>query len=80
MGWFATTMGPAASIVSWNVETLAGRGLMSRGLDRDFIKTGDTVGMNVFVAKDGARRAAAEAITLPTGTAYVSMLPNQLPR
>lgn len=36
--------------------------------------------MNVFVAKDGAQRAAAETITLPTGTAYVSMLPNQTSR
>jgi hypothetical protein len=53
---------------------------MNRGLDRDFIKAGDTVSMNVFVAKDGAQRAAAQAITLPTGTADVSMLPNQLLR
>ena len=46
------------SIVGWTVETLPARGLMSRGLDRDFIKAGDTVGTNVFVAKDGAQRAA----------------------
>jgi hypothetical protein len=49
---------------------------MSRGLDRDFITAGDTVSMNVFVAKDGAQRAAAQTFALPTGTAYVSMLPN----
>jgi hypothetical protein len=68
------------STVGWSVETLAASGLMSRGLDRDFIKAGDTVSMNVFVAKDGAQRAAAQTITLPAGTAYVSMLPNQLLR
>jgi hypothetical protein len=68
------------SIVSWNVETLAARGFMSRGLDRGFIRTGDTVSMSVLVAKVGAQRAAAETITLPTGTVYVSMLPNQLLR
>jgi len=68
------------SIVSWNVETMSAEGLMSRGLERDFIKAGDTVSMSVFVAKDGAQRAAAQTITLPTGTAHVSMLPNQLLR
>ena len=64
------------SIVNWSVETLAARGLMRQGLDRDFVKAGDAISIDVFVAKNGAQRAAAQTITLPTGgTAYVSMLP-----
>ena len=63
------------SVVSWNVETQAIYILKRKGLDRDFIKTGDAASMNVFVARDGAQKAALESMTLPSGTLYVSMLP-----
>ncbi len=62
-------------VVSWNVETQAIYILKRKGLDRDFIKTGDAASMNVFVARDGAQKAALESMTLPSGTLYVSMLP-----
>jgi hypothetical protein len=63
------------SVVSWNVETRAIYILKRQGLDRDFIKTGDAASMNVFIARDGAQKAALESMTLPSGTLYVSMLP-----
>jgi hypothetical protein len=62
-------------VVSWNVETQAIYILKRKGLDRDFIKTGDAASMNVFVARDGAQKAVLESMTLPSGTLYVSMLP-----
>jgi hypothetical protein len=43
-------------------------------LNQDFVKAGDSVDMTVFVAKDGTRKAELESITLPTGTAYLSMV------
>ena len=62
------------SVVAWDVETLAARNLMQRGLARDFIRVGDAVSMSVFVARNGTHRATAQSITLPAGTAYVSMV------
>jgi hypothetical protein len=59
---------------SWNVETWHLQGMRRRGLNQDFVKAGDSVDMTVFVAKDGTRKAELESITLPTGTAYLSMV------
>jgi hypothetical protein len=64
------------SVVSWNVETRAIYILKRQGLDRGVIKTGDAASMDVFVARDGAPKAALESMKLPSGTLYVSMLPS----
>jgi hypothetical protein len=65
-------------VVSWNVETQPIYLLKRKGLDRDFIKAGDTASMNVFVAKDGSQKAALDSMTLPSGMLYISMLPPRL--
>jgi len=39
------------------------------------VKAGQTVSVEVFVAKDGVKKAALETITLPDGIAYLSMVP-----
>jgi hypothetical protein len=62
------------TIVSWNIETWHLQGMRRRGLTQDFVKAGDTVDMTVFVAKDRTRKAELESITLPSGTAYLSMV------
>src|SRR5262245_18721353 len=64
------------ALVSWDVETWHLQGMRWRGLNQVFVKAGDTVDMTVFVAKDGTRKAELESIALPTGTAYLSMVPS----
>jgi hypothetical protein len=63
------------STTSWEVETVNPQGMRRHGLTEDFVKAGDTVSMDVLVAKDGTRHAALETITTPTGTTYLSMVP-----
>ena len=58
----------------WNVETWHLQGMRRLGLNQDFVKAGDPVEMTVFIAKDGTQKAELESITLPTGTAYPSMV------
>ena len=53
--------------VNWDLETW-GTGQMSvRGLTNGFLKPGDRVSTDVFVAKDGAARGTVHALTLPDG-------------
>jgi hypothetical protein len=63
------------SLVNWAVETWHLQGMRRHGLTQDFVKAGDAVDMTVFTAKDGTRKAELESITLPTGTAHLSMVP-----
>jgi hypothetical protein len=65
------------TLVRWDVETKNPQGLRQMGLTQDFVKAGDAVTMDVFVAKDGTQHAAAETITSSTGTTHISMLPRQ---
>jgi hypothetical protein len=58
----------------WDVETWHLQGMRRLGLNQDFVKAGDPVEMTVFIAKDGTQKAELESITLPTGTAYLSMV------
>jgi hypothetical protein len=54
-------------MINWDVETW-GTGQMSlRGLTDGFLKPGDHVSINVFVAKDGSARAFVRHLTLPDG-------------
>ena len=63
------------TLVTWNVETWHLQGMRRRGLTQQaFVKVGDAVDMTVFVAKDGTWKAELESITLPSGTAYLSMV------
>src|SRR5262245_34163962 len=51
-------------LVNWDVETW-GTGQMSlRGLTNGFLKPGDRVSIDVFVAKDGTPRAFVRILTL----------------
>ena len=66
------------SIVNWTVETRAAYIMKRRGFAQDFAKPGDAVSMAVFLAKDGAPKAAMQSITLSStgATETVSLLPN----
>ena len=53
--------------VNWDLETW-GTGQMSvRGLTNGFLKPGDHVTTEVFIAKDGSGRAIVHTLTLPDG-------------
>jgi WD40 repeat protein len=55
-------------IVNWDVETW-GTGQMSlRGLTDGFLKPGDHVSLDAFVAKDGSSRAFVRHLVLPGGS------------
>src|SRR5262245_221230 len=54
-------------VANWDIETW-GTGQMSlRGLTNGFLKPGDRVTIDVFVAKDGSARAFVRNLTLPDG-------------
>jgi hypothetical protein len=59
------------SVATWEVLTLGPALLMQQGLNQGFIKAGDTVSMNVCVAKDRTMKAVTRAIELPGRTAYI---------
>jgi len=63
------------STTGWDVETVNPQGMRRHGLTEDFVKAGDSVGMEVLLARDGTRHAALETITTSTGTTYLSMVP-----
>ena len=53
--------------VNWDVETW-GTGQMSlRGVTNGFLKPGDSVSLDVFVAKDSGHTALVHLLTLPDG-------------
>jgi hypothetical protein len=53
--------------VNWNVETLGPAQLRRMGLKYDFLKFGDQISTDVFVAKDGTKKAATRTLTFPDG-------------
>ena len=54
-------------IVNWDVETWGTGQLSVRGLTNGFLKPGDRVSIDVFLAKDGTPRAFVRTLTLPDG-------------
>ena len=58
----------AGKIINWDVETW-GTGQMSvRGMTNGFLKPGDHVSIDAFVAKDRTPRAFVHILTLSDGT------------
>ena len=55
-------------IVNWDVETWGTGQLAVRGLTNGFLKPGDHVSIDVFLAKDRTARAFVRVLTLPDGT------------
>ena len=55
-------------VINWDVETWGTGQLSLRGLTNGFLKPGDRVSIDVFVAKDKSSRAFVRVLTLPDGT------------
>jgi len=53
--------------VNWDVETWGTGQLSVRGLTNGFLKPGDQVSTDVFIAKDGGTKAVVRTLTLPDG-------------
>jgi len=54
-------------LVNWDVETWGTGQLSVRGVTNGFIKPGDRVSIDVFLAKDGTPKAFVRTLTLPDG-------------
>ena len=54
-------------IVNWDVETWGTGQMAVRGLTNGFLKPGEKVNIDVFVAKDGSHTAFVRHLTLPDG-------------
>jgi hypothetical protein len=54
-------------IVAWDVETWGTGQLSLRGVVNGFLKPGDSVSLDVFVARDGGHTALVHLLTLPDG-------------
>jgi hypothetical protein len=59
--------GGNGQITNWDAETWGTGQMALRGLTNGFLKPGDHVTTEVFVAKDGTPRAFVRTLTLPDG-------------
>jgi hypothetical protein len=59
--------GPDGAPVDWEIESRHLQGMRRDGIDMDTIQVGDTVTMNVLLARDGSHHAATASVTLPNG-------------
>ncbi len=53
--------------VEWEIESRHPQGMQRAGIDKETIKAGDRVTMNVMLARDGSRHAATASIVLANG-------------
>jgi hypothetical protein len=60
---------PAAdgALVDWEIESRHPQGMRQDGIDMDTIKVGETVTMNVMLARDGSHHAATASVVLADG-------------
>ena len=54
-------------VTNWEFELGSPNGLMRRGWTRNSLKTGDTITVDGYLAKDGARLANARTVALADG-------------
>jgi len=57
----------AGKVTNWELELGSPNGLMRRGWTRNSLKPGDTVTIEGYLAKDGAKLANARNVTLSDG-------------
>jgi len=59
----------------WGFSGGAPATLTRRGINRDFLKTGDVVTMQGFLAKDGSPNASGGSVTFPNGRSVFTNSP-----
>jgi hypothetical protein len=55
-------------IVNWEIESRHLQGMRRAGIEPDTIRVGESITMNVMVARDASHRAATASVVLPTGS------------
>jgi len=55
------------AVVDWEIESRHLQGMRQDGIDMDTIRVGDTVTMNVLLARDGSHHAATASVILADG-------------
>lgn len=58
---------PNGTVVNWNIELAAVSGLVRNGWSRRTVNVGDTVTVEGWQARSGAKVASARSVTLPDG-------------
>jgi hypothetical protein len=76
---YVDVKGDDGAVVNWAIETGAPNVLYRQGWRKDDLKTGDTVTLQAFVAKDGTHTAAARSVKLPDGRNVFAGTPNSTP-
>jgi Family of unknown function (DUF6152) len=66
-------------VVNWGIETGPPNVLYRQGWRKDDLKTGNTVTVEAFLAKDGSHTAAARTVKLPDGRNLFAGTPNSTP-
>ena len=76
---YVDVKGDDGATVNWAIETGAPNALYRQGWRKDDLKTGDTVSLEAFLAKDGSHTAAARDVKLPDGRRVFAGTPNSTP-
>src|ERR1700733_9051587 len=76
---YVDVKGDDGAMVNWAIETGAPNALYRQGWRKDDLKTGDTVSLEAFLAKDGSHTAAARNVKLPDGRSVFAGTPSSSP-
>jgi hypothetical protein len=76
---YVDVKGDDGAVVNWAIETGAPNALYRQGWRKDDLKSGDTVTLDAFLAKDGSHTAAARNVKLPNGRSVFAGTPNSTP-
>lgn len=76
---YVDVKGGDGAVVNWAIETGAPNALYRQGWRKDDLKTGDTVTLEAFLARDGSHTAAARNVKLPNGRDVFAGTPNSTP-
>ncbi len=66
--WVYLDVNADGKVVNWGFETASPNALYRRGFKKDFLKPGNVVTIEGFLAKDGSHTGNAQRLTLPDGT------------
>jgi Family of unknown function (DUF6152) len=69
--WVYLDVSTDGKVVNWGFETASPNALYRRGFKKDFLKPGNVVTIEGFLAKDGSHTGNAQRLTLPDGTQVV---------
>jgi hypothetical protein len=63
--------GPDGTVVNWAFETASPNVLFRRGIRKDFLKPGNVVTIEGYLAKDASHTGNAQKLLMPDGTQVI---------